>query len=335
MSPSPNAKSRRSNAAGGFTLVELLVVVTIIAILIALLLPAVQAAREAARRAQCSNNLKQWTLAMANYESANKYFPYGVIYGSGGPGCVVSDGKCGDGAYFRLTFVIALWPYLEAASLYEKFDFTYTFYSPQNRTVVNTPVSVYYCPTDRPGGVWNGDPYTRLRGNYVTNWGYCDFTQTVATPDGTNPQAIGPFSPPITVRSGAVVGRHRTAADISDGLSRTLFMSELIQAIQDADFDFRGDFLNDDVGAAQFMTLYTPNAGVDSMPCYIAFPGGDPGPVQTGIPVYVSARSRHPGGVNVAFGDGSIQFISNEISLNLWRALSSMAANDLVEGSGY
>jgi prepilin-type N-terminal cleavage/methylation domain-containing protein/prepilin-type processing-associated H-X9-DG protein len=323
--PSSRSQAGRPVSSGGFTLVELLVVVTIIGILIALLLPAVQAAREAARRAQCSNNLKQWGLAMANYESANGYFPYGVFYGSAGPGSISSDGSChADGSYFRQTFVIALWPYLEGGNLHEKYDGLYTFYSTHNRLVTNTPMSLYYCPSDRPGGIWKGDEYLRLRGNYVANWGYCDATQTVATPDGVKAMKIGPFS----------ANRHWQAAAITDGLSHTIFMGEVIQAVADSDFDFRGDFFNDDLGAAQFMTLYTPNSGIDSMAAYGSDPN-QPGPSQMGGPVYVSSRSRHPGGVQIAFGDGSAQFIADSIALNVWRSLSSMNADDLINGSGY
>ncbi|NLF08663.1 MAG: DUF1559 domain-containing protein, partial [Pirellulaceae bacterium] len=88
--PSPLSAAVHSRRAKypprAFTLVELLVVITIIGILIALLLPAVQAAREAARRVQCINNMKQWCLGMANYEEAQGYFPYGVIFGPAGPG---------------------------------------------------------------------------------------------------------------------------------------------------------------------------------------------------------------------------------------------------------
>ena len=73
LAPSRMAREKST----GFTLVELLVVITIIGILIALLLPAVQAAREAARRVQCANNLKQLALGCLNHESTAGRFPTG------------------------------------------------------------------------------------------------------------------------------------------------------------------------------------------------------------------------------------------------------------------
>ena len=83
----------------GFTLVELLVVITIIGILIALLLPAVQAAREAARRAKCSNNLKQIGLALLNYESAHGTFPAGGSHSPSG--------------WYGFSWMIQIFPYCE------------------------------------------------------------------------------------------------------------------------------------------------------------------------------------------------------------------------------
>ncbi len=252
-----NQKSEIGNQISpGFTLVELLVVITIIGILIALLLPAVQAAREAARRAQCINNLKQWCLATANYEQANGRFPFGVIYGSasssGGinPSGASTVSKPGD--WQRQSFVVALWPYTEQMNLYEQWDFNYTFYADKNRPLTTVAAPLYYCPSDRPGK-WTADTYdVRSRGNYVLNWGYCDFYQK--QPAGFK---VGPFGP----------NKSWLAAQITDGLSNTMFMGEVIQAVNDSDWDFRGDFFNSDCGAAEFMTLYTPNSGIDTTAC--------------------------------------------------------------------
>src|SRR5262245_3028814 len=108
-----------SERRSGFTLIELLVVIAIIAVLIALLLPAVQAAREAARRAQCTNNLKQLGLAIANYESANTVLPSGDTYGVGNGFC--SSPGFGNGCQNTPWFVLML-PYIEQSTLYNAFN---------------------------------------------------------------------------------------------------------------------------------------------------------------------------------------------------------------------
>lgn len=306
-----NLKSEIRNRRSAFTLVELLVVITIIGILIALLLPAVQAAREAARRMQCSNNLKQWGLAMANYESTYQIFPWGT-YSAG----TVRGADWGSGR--RQTFVIALWPFLEQAGLDAGYDVASSFHDIANRDITRVQVPVYYCPSDRQGA-WTADPTgPRARGNYVVNWGYCDFFQKLPTD-----LKIGPFG----------TSRQSRAADIRDGLSNTMFMGEIIQPGNDSDYDFRGDFFNDDICAAQFMTFDTPNSGIDKLLVCVTT---DLAPCTTNTSeYYATSRSKHPGGVTVSFGDGSTHFASDAIAIDIWRSLSSMDGGEAISGGAF
>lgn len=316
----------RARVARGFTLVELLVVIAIVGVLIALLLPAVQAARESARRMQCANNLKQWGLAIHNYADAVKALPYGAIRGSNmhnvvspdlGPGSHTPPNTGPNGIYRRQTYVPSLWPFLELQSLYDNYDFKFNFYNFENQSIATNQPPVYFCPSDVKG-MWRANVYLHTRGSFVVNWSNCSYSQTNA---GCKP---APFVGNKQIRLSA----------IRDGLSHTMFMAEVV-APRDEDFDCRGSILNEDSTCSSFQTINTPNSGVDSTFCLGAEPNYPAPCMIVGSFTYVSSRSRHPGGVQVVFGDGSVHFIADEIAVTAWQALGSMAGGELLDGNAY
>ena len=188
--PDVEGKSNRD----AFTLVELLVVITIIGILIALLLPAVQAAREAARRMQCSNHLKQISLAFHNYHFTFGVFPDG---GKDKPGSDLCNGCCNADNRGDWNFFYQIMPFIEQDNLYRE---------PSDSTIYRTPIATYYCPSRRRATRYPNDNGT-ARADYA---GCRGDRQTPA--------------------NGAVVRRVCDAAvdfaAIRDGTSNTLLLGE-------------------------------------------------------------------------------------------------------------
>ena len=302
--------SIRKQRTFGFTLVELLVVIAIIAMLVTLLLPAVQAAREAARKTQCLNGLKQWGLAMQLHHDAKNQLPIGSRNNP------------------RQTWVMHIWTFVEEHPLDSANDINQHFYLPPG-TIAGTlngltgqHVSLYYCPSDLGVDQTSGT-YQRRRGNYVVNWGNSTYGQTM------EPEGKAPFS-----HIGGNRGNPRITPfkKITDGTSKTLLMSEVLKAWSIEDNDWRGDIQNDD-GVFRFHTLLTPNTSAPDIIQNGWFQKtGDPKmPAVAGSRTaqVAAARSRHPGGVNAAFCDGSVRFMRDDIALNTWQALGSMNGEEV------
>lgn len=306
---------KNSRITKGFTLIELLVVIAIIAILIGLLLPAVQKVREAAARATCSNNIKQWSLAIHNYHSTfGSFMPAGLANPN------------------RISWPIFLWPFVEMENAAKKYDRNLGFWQPNNiitnthNGVCSSISKVYYCGSSRQDAKWQGDMYFRARGSIVINWG------TVRMPLlGAMPAAYSPWG--FTDGVSRTLPRISKLESFSDGTSNTLSFSEILMHDNDAAADFRGDFINDDNQCGRFMTIDTPNSGVDEMTGWCVNDVANKLPCISSGNGKIAARSKHTGGVNASFCDGSIRFISNSIPLVTWQALSTMNGSEVFDSN--
>jgi prepilin-type N-terminal cleavage/methylation domain-containing protein/prepilin-type processing-associated H-X9-DG protein len=307
----------------GFTLVELLVVIAIIGILIALLLPAVQAAREAARRSQCSNNCHQLALALHNYHDVHQRFPPGAVFlgaptgypnvsGIGLP--YIPDGRHAE---WGATWVTMLLPFVEQNALQDQYDF-----SVPARDAVNQPVTVtdipFFCPsheTVRPADpLQGGGRFAKI--TYGTNGGA---DEVLDGHDYADKRKRGVVY--------CMPNHALTLTEILDGTSNTVLLAEII-AYQDDD-DGRGAWGH--VTGATF-ALHSNSATNSCKPndkrstCQdkaVHCANGQPYPYwcvdKTDKDVAHTSRSFHPGGVNVALCDGSVTFISENISGNVCR----------------
>ena len=279
-----------------FTLVELLVVIAIIGILIALLLPAVQAAREAARRSQCSNNLKQLGLALHNYHDTYRTFPAG-----------------GWASANRLSWHVAVLPFVEQAPLYDQVNFNATTWQ-ENLHIAVTPISAFLCPsgTKMETGYPSGESYVDNGTTHVT---YTAHYYGVLGPKGPLPQdATRNYSLAGVTGQGdyatqGVLIRHACKGfrDITDGTANTFLLGELSWNEANA---YRVVVR----GCEAALSAGTRNVThtINLIPYNNTNNFND-----------ASFGSEHPGGCLFAIADGSVRFISETIDMALYRAAAS------------
>jgi prepilin-type N-terminal cleavage/methylation domain-containing protein/prepilin-type processing-associated H-X9-DG protein len=299
----------------GFTLIEVLVVITIIGLLIAMLLPAVQSAREAARGLQCKNNQKQLGLALHAYDDVNGSFPPGLLNAAWPP----------TGPDFeRRSWMPTILPYIEQQALYDKIESYmlsgrgYPWFAPDTSTAISTVV----CPSDPAGPKTYGVGGTHVSEGFHGNYALC-LGSTVLNPanDLTGTRRDGMFFALSRVRIG----------DVLDGTSQTLMGGELI-VVGDVDdrADTRGRYLDALHGGTLFTTLRPPNTAEGDKCDYCIAISWAPCQPLGGDQIAHYLRSYHPGHVNALFGDGSVRHIAHGIDPNIYRALGTRAGSEVV-----
>jgi prepilin-type N-terminal cleavage/methylation domain-containing protein/prepilin-type processing-associated H-X9-DG protein len=314
----------------GFTLVELLVVIAIIGVLVALLLPAVQSAREASRRTQCQNQMRQFTIACHNFHDVNGRLPIGS------QGRNPLDPNMAYGPKPRVPLIAWLLAYIEQIGAAAQYNTNAAWTAQQNLQLFSTMrFPIFDCPSDEKDRV--GHPTHRdYKSNYVVNWGSWTFRQQGGPINGVPPLNLGDQlgRAPFYLEFGA------RFAQITDGTSNTLCWSEVRKSpwTQGPGMVFpdrRGRIWNDDTFCYQFSTRLAPNSPRgDFGYCDIANAKYPCDPASSGLSsaqapdTYMAARSWHPSGVNVSMCDGSTRFVSNNINLATWVALSSMGAGE-------
>jgi type II secretory pathway pseudopilin PulG len=322
-------------------LIELLVVIAIIAVLIALLLPAVQQAREAARRSQCKNNLKQLGLAVANYESTFGTFPLRTIYGTFG-GAATKYYGWGTG----------LLPYLDQAPLYNMMNFGEPWPTGTNQTIAMTQLSVHTCPS-APQRVMPDATAFSNRGLTTAPYsvagpvvyGYGDYFGMEGIKDpwastyaGYNAATVASYTAQYSCVPGVFYHNKSSImvvkySSVTDGLSNTMTFAECAGR---PNVYYNGAPATTNLCDSEDMPVTADGWGwadteingfVDGAKC--------PGNVQCAINCMNDSEiyAFHVGGAQVAMGDGSVRFLSQNMANNVLGAICTMNAGEAVSTS--
>jgi prepilin-type processing-associated H-X9-DG protein/prepilin-type N-terminal cleavage/methylation domain-containing protein len=338
------------------TLIELLVVIAIIGVLVALLLPAVQRVREAAGRAACANNLKQFGVALHHHHDTHGSFPPGITVGH------TDNLEMGGFVGF-----VSLAPFLEQENWFRRFDPTKTWYEPPNSGIVGTEVKVFYCPSNRTGGVIDTSFLAAVAGRPLPNLAASDYLLC----KGANAAMCEVTQVPPAGRGAFDVNTHTRLTDITDGTSTTFAVGEgagnnprygIRHFYQDAApttelFPGQSPLIDQSWSSGPAATQALHSLGLLGGACLgiTALRGGQPDPFDERMnnPLVLPAldynngcvnagtapgtydiisgfRSAHPGGCQFLFCDGSVRFVRESIAPSTYRGLSTIAGGEIL-----
>lgn len=324
-----------------FTLVELLVVIAIIGILIGLLLPAVQAAREAARRISCTNNLRQFGLALHNYHDVHRKFPQGAYQAQMG-GC---GGTPNHDAHGNSPITMLL-PYIEQSAIYNKWNWSYGYpcnwpavtlgripmlLCPSDLDPADAPTPTNYCISTGPNVGWTFSLNEAVGILHVkTSKALRDVTDgttntilaaEIVKGDGGNGEHGSPYSIGDVVRGVQLPpGFRRIKPTVADLKALDIRARSMVSTHYGA----IGYYWNAPQPLqSSFNTIAPPNPPYLNCDDFATWGATD------GAGLFPS-RSRHSGGANHVQCDASVHFISNQIDHDLYQNLGSIAGGEVI-----